>query len=336
MTKVLIIGAGLSGLTAALELKNRGHEVIAIDKGQGIGGRMATRREGDARFDHGAQFFTARSAEFQTEVQNWQRAGAARKWFEGFPSPDNAKPNDCYPRYCGTNGMTGIGKFLARDLDVRLGEEIQSLHRDKNGWTAINQLGKEYSGEQLLLTCPIPQALNLFDTSGQTLPDAMRGVLQSVTFEPCFAVLAILKGVSKIPSPGALYLSGEPISWIADNFQKGISKVEGAMTIHSTGAFARVHYDEDENEVGKILLDAAREYSGAEVSSFQVRRWRYAKPENPLDIGIAQLPELNLCFAGDSLNGAKIEGAFLSGLMAAGVLGHGMKRENILNSNHFS
>ena len=321
MTKILIIGAGLSGLIAARELKNRGHEVILVDKGKGIGGRMATRREGEARFDHGAQFFTVRSEEFQAEVRDWQGAGVAGKWFDGFPSPDNKKPNDHYPRFCGTNGMTGIGKYLARDLDVRLGEEIEVLQRDENGWTAQSQSGKEYSGDRLLLTCPLPQALDLFNTSGQTLPQERRGVLQSVSFEPCFAVLAILKNVSKIPAPGALYLSGETISWIADNFQKGISDQEGAITIHSTGAFAKANYDEDENAVAKVLLDAAREYLGAEVSSFQVRRWRYAKPENPLDIGVAHFPELNLCFAGDSLSGGKIEGAFSSGLMAAGVLG---------------
>jgi len=321
MAKILIIGAGLSGLVAARELKSRGHEVVVVDKGKGIGGRMATRRAGGATFDHGAQFFTVRSAEFQSEVAAWQQAGVAQKWFDGFPSPGNKKPNDHYPRYRGAAGMTGIGKWLARDLDVCLGEEIESLGRDKNGWTARSVLGREYFGEQLLLTCPLPQSLKLFDSSGQTLPAAMEGVLRRVSFEPCFAVLAILKSAGKIPFPGALYVNKEPLAWMADNFQKGVSAQEGAITIHSTGAFAKAHYDADENEVGKTLIDAAREYSEMDVASFQVRRWRYAKPENPLDIGVAFVPELNVCFAGDALNGGKIEGAFLSGLMAAGVLG---------------
>lgn len=321
MSKVVIIGAGLSGLIAARELKSRGHEAILVDKGRGIGGRMATRRDGDATFDHGAQFFTARSAEFRKEVEAWRSAGVAKKWFEGYPSPGNEKPDDHYPRYRGSSGMTGIGKWLVRDLNVHLGEEIESLRHDENGWTARSRSGQEFSGEQLLLTCPLPQSLELFYTSGETLPKATREVLGSVTFEPCFAVLAILKSASKIPAPGALYLSEGPIAWIADNFQKGISSREGAVTIHSTGAFARKHYGDDENAVGKILLDAAREYLGEEVSSFQVRRWRYSKPENALDVGIVFLPELELYFAGDSLNGAKVEGAFLSGLAAGKVLG---------------
>ena len=321
MSRVVIIGAGLSGLIAAQELKKRGHKAVVVDKGRGIGGRMATRRDGNATFDHGAQFFTSRSAEFRKEVEVWQSAGVAEKWFEGYPSPGDEKPDDHYPRYRGSIGMTGIGKWLARDLDVHLGEEIESLRRDDHSWTARSQSGQEFSGEQLLLTCPLPQSLELFDTSRETLSQATREMLQSVTFEPCFAVLAILKNASQIPAPGALYLSEGPIAWIADNFQKGISAREGAVTIHSTGAFAREHSGKDEDVVGEILLDAAREYLGAEVSSFQVRRWRYSKPENALDLGIVHLPELGLCFAGDSLNGAKVEGAFLSGLAAGRVLG---------------
>ena len=44
------------------------HEVIVVDKGRGVGGRMATRRvpslSGEATFDHGAQFFTVRDDAF--------------------------------------------------------------------------------------------------------------------------------------------------------------------------------------------------------------------------------------------------------------------------------
>ena len=56
---VLIVGAGMSGMAAASDLVRAGRKVLVVDKGRGIGGRMATRRVGDAVFDHGAQFITA-------------------------------------------------------------------------------------------------------------------------------------------------------------------------------------------------------------------------------------------------------------------------------------
>jgi predicted NAD/FAD-dependent oxidoreductase len=63
-TDVLIIGAGMSGMAAASELSRAGLRVMVVDKGRAVGGRMASRRIGEAVFDHGAQFITARSDQF--------------------------------------------------------------------------------------------------------------------------------------------------------------------------------------------------------------------------------------------------------------------------------
>lgn len=320
MTKILILGAGLSGLSAARQLQKDGHEVTLVDKGRGIGGRMATRRFAGGTFDHGAQFFTVRSEELRSELQEWQEQDVATRWFDGYPTPDNRKPNDHHPRFCGTSGMTGIGKHLAQGLDVRLGAEIAALSYEAGKWTAKTASGDSFSGDKLLLTAPVPQSLALLATSNVTLPEEPRQTLQSLSYEPCFALLVQLDQPSAIPLPGLYYVEGEPIYWIGDNSQKGISAIEGSVTIHSSGKFAKEHYSDDENTVAALLLDAAKEYLGSEPKSWQVRRWRYSKPENPADIGALYIPELNVCFAGDALNGAKVEGAYLSGLKAASLL----------------
>ena len=317
MTKILIIGAGMSGLTAARELQGQGHEVTVVDKGRGIGGRMATRRFAGGRFDHGAQFFTARSDEFKAATARWQNENVANHWFDGTPTPDDSTKNDGHPRFCGSDGMTGIGKHLMQDLDVQLGYEIETLARENGVWRAATSDGTTFCGEELILTAPIPQALQLFDTSDSQLPGAMRATLESVTYEPCFAVLAQLDGPSNLAPPGLLYVNGDPIWWIADNYQKGVSPIEGSVTIHSSGGWARAHYDDDQTEVGEALIEASKDWLGRPVKEFQVRRWRYSKPENPLDIGIARDENCAITFASDALMGAKIEGAFTSGLMAA-------------------
>ena len=324
MTKILIIGAGMSGLTAARELQSHGHEVTIVDKGRGIGGRMATRRFAGGRFDHGAQFFTTRSDEFRAATEKWQSEEVARHWFDGTPTPDEPVKNDGHPRYCGSAGMTGIGKHLMEGLDVQLGHEIETLRREDGAWQAATADGATFSGEELILTAPIPQSLKLFDTSAQILPAAMRATLESVSYEPCFAVLAQLDGPSNIAAPGLLYVNGDPIWWIADNSQKGVSPLEGSVTIHSSGNYARAHYDDDPFQVGEELIALCQDWLGSPVREFQVRRWRYSKPENPLDIGIARDEKHAVTFAGDALMGAKIEGAFTSGLMAARKLNDGI------------
>ncbi|MBC8101135.1 MAG: NAD(P)-binding protein, partial [Cytophagales bacterium] len=57
MTDFLVIGAGLAGLAFAGDAAASGASVRLLDKGRGVGGRTATRRFGDLRVDHGAQYF---------------------------------------------------------------------------------------------------------------------------------------------------------------------------------------------------------------------------------------------------------------------------------------
>ncbi|MBW3636907.1 MAG: FAD-dependent oxidoreductase [Armatimonadetes bacterium] len=317
MKQILILGAGMSGLCAARQLKSAGFEPILVDKGRGVGGRMATRRFEGGTFDHGAQFFTARSEEFRALVEEWRESNIAVEWFAGYPSPQNDKPSDAHPRFRGESGMTGIAKWLARDLTVHLGEEIERLSFQNGRWTAFSRSGNSFEGDELLLTAPVPQSLTLLRNSGIELRESLQNTLGSLSYEPCFAVMANLDGPSQIPPPGALYVNGETVWWLADNFQKGISPREGSVTVHSSGAWATAHYEEPQNEVGAALLEAAAPFLGAPVESFEVRRWRYSKPENPVEMGSFRLRSINLSFAGDIFQGAKIEGAALSGLAAA-------------------
>jgi len=40
----IVIGAGISGLLCATQMKAAGLSTLVLDKGRGVGGRMATRR----------------------------------------------------------------------------------------------------------------------------------------------------------------------------------------------------------------------------------------------------------------------------------------------------
>lgn len=317
MNRVLIIGAGLSGLVAGRELQRAGCEVLLLEREARVGGRLLTEEFDGARFDSGAQFFTARSLPFKYAVAGWEMRGVARRWFEGYLSPRGEQSHDVYTRFCIERGMMALAEYLSRQLAVQRGKDVTSLRFNDGEWRARTASGEEYSGNQLVLTAPLPLSLKLWDTSGKVLPTAQRKQLESVRYDPCLSLLVHLQSASKIPSPGALYLNEEPISFIADNHQKGIAAREGAVTIHSTAAFAKEYFDSNEDVIARLLLDAAQQYSRCPVQSFQVRRWKYSKAENALNVGALHLPELHLCFAGDGLSGARVEGAFFSGMEAA-------------------
>ena len=158
--RIIVVGAGLSGLMAARECVARGHEVVVFDKGRGVGGRLATRRIKDATLDHGAQFFTVRNDEFQKYVDDWLSAGVVREWCHGFSDEDG------HPRYVGTNGMTSIAKHLATGLDVRLSALVFSLTRGDTDWVITTDDGVAHHADCVILTAPIPQSCSLMFGGG--------------------------------------------------------------------------------------------------------------------------------------------------------------------------
>lgn len=54
-TKIYIVGAGLSGLVAALELENAGFSPVILEGSDGVGGRVRTDKEDGFLFDRGFQ-----------------------------------------------------------------------------------------------------------------------------------------------------------------------------------------------------------------------------------------------------------------------------------------
>jgi predicted NAD/FAD-dependent oxidoreductase len=321
ITDVLIIGAGISGLLCATELRKAGKTVCVLDKGRGLGGRMATRRMAGARLDHGAQFFTVRDARLQAYADQWLSAGVIKEWYRH--APEDSKP-DGYPRYCGILGMTDAPKFLAQDLDVQTSEPVVELVRDLNQWIVRTQTGNNYIAKHLVITAPLPQALSLLDTAGLDYAGEQTDALRAVRYQRGLATLAILDGPSGLPAPGAMKLYDAPLAWIADNQQKGISPDVSAVTIHADAEFADAHWDSPDEVRGALMLEAAEQYFKAKVVEYKCHRWGFTLPINPWAEPYFQNAGLQLTLAGDSFGGARVEGAALSGIeAAAAVLGRG-------------
>jgi predicted NAD/FAD-dependent oxidoreductase len=313
----VVVGAGVAGLTAARRL-SRSFDVVVVDKGRGVGGRLATRRIGDATFDHGAQFITTHTREFAEVVAGWERAGAARPWFRGRSGPGGViDDDDGHARFRGVPTMNAIAKHLAEGLQVRLGARVVALRPAGTGWRIELEDGTTQSADAVVLTAPVPQTLALLAAGAVGLSTGDIQALQAIAYEPCLAVLAALDGASGLDGPGAVTPSTGPIAWMADNGLKGVSAVP-AITIHATADFSRSHLEAGDEVVADELLQAAGLRARPIDDQVQVQRWRFARPEtvHPSRCLVADaLPPL--VFAGDAFGGAKVEGAALSGIAAA-------------------
>ncbi len=321
MPTTLILGAGLAGLTAARELTQQGHNVLVVDKGRGVGGRLATRRLNNGRADHGAQYFSARSPDFQALAQAMTAAGIVQEWHIEQSDPASFQ----HPRYVGTNGMNSLAKYLADGLNVQTGRRAVAVKQTEPGWQVTFDDGESVTADSLIVTIPAPQTLALWQESGLALTADEQAVLEAIHYEPCLAVMLQLTQPSNVPAPGGLKLPPDsPVSWIADNQQKGISADGPTATLHASHSYSQQHLDDaDLNALIPELVDAAAVYILPEtIVDQQIHRWRYSNAtQRHNEPFLAASTSAPLLFGGDGFGQGNVEGAYLSGLaMARAVL----------------
>lgn len=307
----MVIGAGLAGLAASRMLADAGRDVRVIDKGRSVGGRMATRRIDGAVLDHGAQFFTVREERFDAIVAEWTRAGVVREWCRGFDGDDG------HPRHVGTTGMTGVAKHMSQGLDIECATLAFAVVPRSQGWTVQIDDGRTLDCDEVVVTCPVPQAYALLHSGDIELPEAVR----SIDYERTLGLLVTFGGeASVLPPPGGLQNPDDVFSFVGDNVAKGISS-RSAVTFHANPRWSAAHFDDGHDEVTDLLLGAARRHlGGAEVATTQLKKWRFATPTTTFPERCWVDPSGTLALAGDAFAGPRVEGAVLSGLAAAETL----------------
>jgi len=312
-TDVLIIGAGMAGLAAAADLHAAGKQVLVIDKSRGLGGRLANRRMGDGAIaEHGAQFLTARTERFKTLLSTWEASGVVKEWYRS-----GGEDDDAYPHYRGAPTMSAMAKQLAKGIDTVLGKRAVSVTLEGAGWVTSLESGETIYSKEILIASPVPQTLALLEAGNVAMTDSDAAQLKGIEYDPCITVMAVLHHEPEVPEPGGLEMSVGPISWLADNVQKGITETP-TITLQANAEYSRENWDRDRNEVGQELLTMAEHLLGASVKSFQVHAWLYSKPvatEDQPYLVVSDMPKMVL--AGDAFGGPKVEGAVLSGWAAA-------------------
>lgn len=322
---VVIVGAGLSGLLAARQIEASGKSVIVLDKGRSVGGRLATRRIGPGTADTGAQFFTVRSAAFQKLVDGWLDDKLVYLWSMGWSDGSLAKPNDDgHPRYAVHGGMNALTKHLAKDLnDVRVEIHVTSVGTRGSQWVIRDRAAHEYTADAVLMTAPVPQSLEIIKAGETKLEADDLAALEKIEYFPCLTGLFWVSDEVNLPNPGAIQRRDAPISWIANNRQKGISQEATIITVQADGVYSQQLWDEDEGRILNALHTDLMVWmpEGYQIIEEQLKRWRYSQPSvsHPEPCLVAKnLPRL--VFAGDAFGHARVEGAALSGLAAAEVL----------------
>jgi len=320
MKSVAIIGAGLAGLTLASKLQGKA-DLTLFEKSRGYGGRMATRRVEPFQFDHGAQYFTARSSEFRQFLLEHCHEDSLRDWQpRTFTLENKEKPYTrswFEPHWIGVPGMSSLGKELSLSQPVELEAEVKDINSAVGGWLVELQSGEQCGPfDWIVSTAPAPQ-------SSALLPAEFlhHEVLSKARLSACFSLMLGFKTDLQLPFQAAK-VKDSPIGWLALDSSKPGRVSKNSLLVQSTNQWADDHLAESTAQVQSTLLTALQRLLPdlPEPEHVAIHRWRYAAVTTPLEQDYLLDEKHRLASCGDWCLGNRVESAFTSASRLATAL----------------
>lgn len=332
--RVAVIGAGISGLFAARTLQDHGWPVTVFEKSRGLGGRMATRRVDPTdglrhpmSFDHGAQYFTARNHHFQRYVNSWVEQGHVALWPDTTQGADQKivviqngeiqSESNSEVRYVGVPTMNAICKHLGDKLSIQTGTRVAKVLPEAGSiqlWDENNESLGNF--DRLIVTAPAAQAAELL-----TPFPHLSSQISKIVMNPCWAAMVGFEHPLTDHWVGA-FLHDSFLSWAARNGTKsGRHRPVEQLVIHASPQWTESHWEQDPEQVGRLMIDEFWRVSGIPARTpihLRAHRWKFAIPESPVNQNCFYDSEAGIAACGDWVNGSRVEGAFMSGMAAAG------------------
>ena len=298
---IVIIGAGMAGLACARRLADAGHAPVVLDKGRGIGGRVATRRVGDLQFDHGAQYVNAHGAGFAAVLHSL--GGAVADWQDSTGRTHSV----------GVPGMTAIPKALGAELDIRQNAQVARVVQNDDGWALHLDTGTMRAA-RVVVTVPAPQVADLLGAEHRLV-----AALAPVRLAPCLTLMAAVTA----PAPFITRQDADdPLTWIAQDSAKP-GRPQGVATqwvAQADEAFSQTHLEKTPTEITARMLPLLCDRLNVpldRVTHAAAHRWRYARVTQALGQPFLRSPDATLYLGGDWCIGPRVEAAWTSGTAIA-------------------
>ena len=339
MQDVIVVGAGISGLALAREMRSRGLAPVVLERARGVGGRCATRRIDGQPVDHGVAFLHGRTPRFLEALDGVPDVSTISDW----PRVRKGTGVPCQPqafdggerRVALAGGVSGFAKYLAGGLDVRLETNVEALvpvvepgSPVGRRWEVRLASGGTLRARALALTMPAPSASTLLRQTEPRLPafDALLPVLGLVQTLPCLTVIA--RYPEGTPAPAweiSLPRSSVAIHTILHDSSKRAPGSPLMLVIQARPGFSRTHLDDPMESWSRTMLEEAAALHGewiARPELTQTHIWRKARVAVGSELAGPVAVRLDggavLGVAGDGFHPAGgVEGAYLSGMALA-------------------
>jgi predicted NAD/FAD-dependent oxidoreductase len=292
---VVVVGAGIAGLSCARALTDGGARVRVVERGRVVGGRLASKRYDGRYADIGAAYLVADDPAFASQLTAWESRGLARPWTDTLRVYPGNTSTTGPVRWAAPAGLRSLATDLADGLDVQLSTTLDAVPED---------------ADAVVLAMPGPQALRLLP------PPAIIAAATAQTWQPVIAAVLTYPSRTWGDLRGAFVNDHPLLATVCDD---GDRRGDGApvLVAHSTPELAAAHLADPE-AAGPLLAAAVGELLGlAAAPEVHVHRWTYATPE-PTDAPYAVDGRVWLC--GDAFGRPRVQTAWLSGRAVAQAL----------------
>ena len=322
MTDVAVIGAGLAGCTAALHLSEIAR-VKLFEKSKRPGGRIATRLSRQHQFDHGAQFFTAKSFDFKEFLTPLVDAGFVARWdgrfaeFDGTQLTRQTEWVGSPPHWVGTPTMSSFVENLSNGLDCVFEVEVARAEKEKDRWILFDTQGNLLGDyDWIILTAPAPQTHNLIPNE-----ISFKTQVGLIKMSGCYSLMLGYRHAVNLPFDAALVKNAN-ISWISVNSSKPNRK-NFSLLVQSTNRWAEQNMNTDLAKVQEELFEFTSEILGFNAKSadyIETKRWRFANSIQQTEQPFFLDKSNQVASCGDWCIRGRIEAAFLSAKKLAAEL----------------
>ena len=287
--KIVIIGAGVSGLLCGKRLTEAGHSVLLIDKGRNVGGRLSTRRTNGAIFHHGA-----------SSLPDFYKHKDLPKF--GLGMLKRAEKEKIIQRkgdfFEPVSSVSDLVSFFASSLKIQKECEATTLNLQSRTIEVSlrNNNHKEIPYDFLILSIPPNQAKSLINN-------------QIDRFENCLSEVEMRSSATALFSfdlnPKLIkdkHFSNEKVHIQVENNRFKCEQQLFSLTVHTKEPFAKKVVKNDKDTIKELLLKEiidAVPFSLPKPTYEAGHRWLYGFTERSLGKSFLFYNEENLGICGD-------------------------------------
>ena len=255
---MVVVGAGVTGLTLARLLEDSGRRVLVLDKGRGSGGRVASKTLDGSLLDTSTNEVVCDDREVMDLLTRF--AGAS--WV-GKPRQEAFRWEFAEPARAIMQGFAGNTPIQHTFVSHLVQERTDRIGLIRHGF------GEPLWAKRVVLTAPVPQSQAIIAHSDFVLDYE----LDSVDYTKRQVLLAVFDGDGHVPDS----------TWSTDMIEhvRFRPRPDGLLGVEAFASetWSEATWDQDATiSQGRLLLEMGSLFDNARVWGSAVMRWRYATP----------------------------------------------------------